>query len=73
MTDPIVLEEGKIYKVKPPMMNVGALYQLSRYAYENDLKFLKVLSKVLDPVDCFYLENPELEKRIKDFIASGRG
>ena len=74
MTDPIVLEEGKVYKVKPPMMNVGALYQLARYAYENDLRFTQCLYAVANDskYDLLLMENTELERQIKDFLANAK-
>lgn len=74
MTDPIVLEEGKIYKVKPPMMNLGPLYQLARYAYENDLRFGQVICNLFytTPDEFFFMENAELERRIKEFIANAK-
>lgn len=72
MTDPIVLEEGKIYKVKPPTMNQGALYQLARYAYENDLRFGQVIDYLVIGADLFSIENRELERRIKEFISASK-
>lgn len=69
MTDPSVLEEGKIYKIKPPMMSQSALYQLSRYAYENDLRFGQALCNVLRDSDPFFMPDDELEDRIKYFIS----
>jgi len=76
MTDRIILEEGKIYKIKPPtklpMMSQSALYQLSRYAYENDLRFGQALLnffRASEPIiDLCHIENDELERRIKEFI-----
>jgi hypothetical protein len=73
MTDGTILEEGKIYKIKPPMMNQSALYQLSRYAYDNDLRFGQALFAVVPPhfaPDLFFIEDAELERRIKDFISA---
>lgn len=73
MSDPIVLEEGVTYKFKPPMMNQSALYQLSRYAYENDLRFGQALLSLMylsldDAEDLFNMSDAELERRIKAFI-----
>ena len=50
------------------MMNLGALYQLARYAYENDLRFGQALCNALDDYDLFYMSDTELERRIKAFI-----
>jgi hypothetical protein len=71
MSDPIVLEEGKIYKVKPPMMSQSALYQLSRYCEEKDLRFGQAVCLFMRTTDAFfYMENSELERRIKEFISA---
>lgn len=66
---PIVVKEGETYKVRKPM-DVGPLYQLVRYAQEKGQRFGQALVNTLgvhDPV-LFYMENEELEKRIKEFI-----
>jgi len=55
------------------MMSQSALYQLSRYAYENNLTFSNLIARFLDPVDPFYpVENSELERRIKEFICEAK-
>ena len=55
------------------MMSQSALYQLSRYCEEKDLRFGQALCSLMyrtlnDAEDLFYMENRELEKRIKEFI-----
>ena len=49
-------------------MEVGALYQLVRYCYEKDLRFLQALSDIIKDADPFFMENDELERRIKNYI-----
>jgi hypothetical protein len=68
MTDRIIVPPNTIHKVKPPMMSQSALYQLSRYCEEKDLRFGQALVDLLDFYDLFYMENRELERRIKDYI-----
>jgi hypothetical protein len=67
MNDRIILEPNTVYKVRKPM-EVGALYQLVRYCYEKDLRFLQALSDIIKDADPFFMENDELERRIKNYI-----
>ena len=66
--DRIVVPPNTIHKVRKPM-DVGPLYQLVRYCYEKDLRFLQCLKLIIPDCDeAYYMENDELEKRIKEFI-----
>ena len=74
MNDRIIVPPNTIHKVKPPMMSQAALYQLSRFCEEKDLRFGQALIGMFyalhkNPDDLFYMENSELEKRIKEFIS----
>jgi hypothetical protein len=67
MNDRIIVEPNTIHKVRRPM-NVGPLYQLARYCQENDLRFLQALCNISKDADPFFMENAELEWRIKNYI-----
>jgi hypothetical protein len=69
--DRIVVPPNTIHKVRKPM-NVGLLYQLVRYCYENDLRLLQALSDLTFPDNLYYVENDKLEQRIKEFISAGK-
>lgn len=72
MNETIIVPPNTIHTVKRPMMPVEPLYKLIRFAYENDLRYGQSLCLALgitDPV-LFYIENREVERLIKEYIAN---
>ena len=66
MTDRIVVPPNTIHKVRKPMISI--LYRLDVYCQQNGLRIGQALINLSNPDDLFYIENDELEKRIKEFI-----
>ncbi len=70
MNERIIVNEGEIHRPRPAMMSNGALFQLNVFAEEHGLRFMQAMCNALKDADPFYIENRELEKLIKEYIAN---
>lgn len=69
----IKMSPGVVYRPRTEL-SYETLYKLKRFCSENDLRFGQALANATPSADLFYLEDDQLERRIKEYInATGKG
>ncbi len=72
MSDRIIMEEGRVYRPRKGL-KPSVLLKLLDFCDANGQRFGQALANATHYVDIFYIENEDLEKRIKDYINQGKG